>query len=1135
MDSYNFIADFHIHSKFSRATARNLDFEHIYIWAQLKGIAVVGTGDFTHPEWFSQISEMLVPAEPGLYRLRSDIARCCDESVPPSCRAPVRFMLSCEISNIYKKKGATRKNHNLVFFSDRDSVQRFNTRLESIGNIRSDGRPILGLDARDLLEIVLETSDDAFLVPAHIWTPWFSMLGSKSGFDSIEACFDDLSHHIFAAETGLSSDPAMNWRVAGLDNITLISNSDAHSPSKLGREANLFKTEMDYFSIRSAMEKGDTDHFAGTLEFYPEEGKYHVDGHRKCSVYLTPTQTRSHKGNCPVCGKPLTLGVLHRVEDLATRPYGIKPKRSFPFYRLIPLDDLLAEIFKVGAQSKKVKQTYLKLLETLGNELNILHRLDKKTIQSAGIPLLAEAIVRMRDDRVSFSPGYDGLYGTVKLFSLRERQRLLGQQSLFSVFERAAEETEAEKSDKNTLFSGPSGQPVCSTIAMPTETVVQLNREQQKAVDQPTGPLMIVAGPGTGKTRTLTHRIGRLIESGADPERLLAVTFTNKAAIEMKERLRDLMGNRRSMPFVGTFHALGYRILSRHMADVPLSIVDEGTRKMLVHDALVLNGLSKKGSGIRADDLMGWIVNAKQKNLSCNDSLDRVCPQDRLASFVRCYATYEHLLRVNHLADFEDLIFRTVELLEKNKDIQDHYIRRFSDFFIDEYQDVNAGQYQLIRLLAGNHANICIIGDPDQAIYGFRGSVACCFKWFIEDFPETRTIFLRRNYRSSQTILEISAQVIQKNKELKETGGRRVVYSGIPGDRTIHVMELATENAEAVAIGKTIEKMVGGTSFFSMDSGAVDGTIDQKTLSFGDFAVLFRTRSQGDVIFRMLDKAGIPCQVIDRKPVLQHPGVQSALSVLKLLHGMGLFSDLQATVGIFKPAVSKKVLEKLKSWAYQKNLSLAEALVQTRRLPIPQMGRAGQQQLYDFTRTFLDFKKRIESLSVTESLELISNKAGFMEKYSDDPLFIQGYGYLLERGQSHKTDAAAFMAAVALSRDTDVYDHRVEKVALTTMHAAKGLEFPVVFIAGCEDENIPYRSATHRVDMEEERRLFYVALTRAKSHLFLTKADSRRVNGKKLLRQLSPFVNEIENRYKRFSGKRVNKPEKPSQEQLSLF
>ena len=313
MISDSYIADLHIHSKFSRATARNLDLEHIYIWAQLKGITVVGTGDFTHPEWYSQITEKLETAEPGLYKLKKDIARSCDEMVPSSCRAPVRFLLSCEISNIYKKKDRTRKNHNLVFFPDLEQVQRFNARLDSIGNIHSDGRPILGLDARDLLEIVLETSDQGFLVPAHIWTPWFSMLGSKSGFDSIEACFDDLSSYIFAAETGLSSDPAMNWRVADLDNITLISNSDAHSPSKLGREANLFKGEMSFYAMRTAMQNGDKKQFAGTFEFYPEEGKYHVDGHRKCSIYFTPAQTQSHLGNCPVCGKALTLGVLHRV------------------------------------------------------------------------------------------------------------------------------------------------------------------------------------------------------------------------------------------------------------------------------------------------------------------------------------------------------------------------------------------------------------------------------------------------------------------------------------------------------------------------------------------------------------------------------------------------------------------------------------------------------------------------------------------------------------------------------------------------------------------------------------------------------------------------------------------------------
>ena len=483
-----FIADLHIHSKFSRATARNLDLENIYIWAQLKGITVVGTGDFTHPEWFSQINEKLEPAEPGLYRLRADIASCCNEVVPSSCRAPVRFLLSCEISNIYKKRGRTRKNHNLVFFPDLEMVHRFNTRLEAIGNIRSDGRPILGLDARDLLEIVLETSNEGFLVPAHIWTPWFSMLGSKSGFDSIGECFDDLSHYIFAAETGLSSDPSMNWRVSDLDHITLISNSDAHSPSKLGREANLFKTQLNYHAIRSAMETGDKNHFSGTFEFYPEEGKYHVDGHRKCEVCFTPAQTQSHMGNCPVCGKPLTLGVLHRVEDLATRTEGIRPDRAFPFYRLVPLDDLLAEIFRVGAQSKKVKQNYRALLEKLGNEFQILHYQDRDKIDSAGIPLLAEAIIRMRDNRVSFSPGYDGLFGKVHIFSDRERDRLLGYRSLFSAFEKTVKSADVDKRVTNWNVSDKSA---CSPISEPAQTVepvIELNDEQQKAMDHGSCP-----------------------------------------------------------------------------------------------------------------------------------------------------------------------------------------------------------------------------------------------------------------------------------------------------------------------------------------------------------------------------------------------------------------------------------------------------------------------------------------------------------------------------------------------------------------------------------------------------------------------------------------------------------------------
>jgi PHP family Zn ribbon phosphoesterase len=270
----DFIADLHIHSKFSRATAKNLDLENLYIEAQKKGIQAIGTGDSTHPGWFAELKEKLEPAEEGLFRLRESIARPLEKEIPASCRGIVRFMLESEISNIYKKGGATRKNHNLVFFPDFDSAERFNQKLDAIGNIKSDGRPILGLDAKRLLEILLETNPDNFLVPAHIWTPWFSLLGSKSGFDSIDECFEDLTPEIFAVETGLSSDPPMNWRVSNLDRVTLISNSDAHSPAKLGREANLFSTELSFSGIRNALKTGNPETFRGTLEFYPEEGKY---------------------------------------------------------------------------------------------------------------------------------------------------------------------------------------------------------------------------------------------------------------------------------------------------------------------------------------------------------------------------------------------------------------------------------------------------------------------------------------------------------------------------------------------------------------------------------------------------------------------------------------------------------------------------------------------------------------------------------------------------------------------------------------------------------------------------------------------------------------------------------------------
>jgi DNA helicase-2/ATP-dependent DNA helicase PcrA len=415
-----YIADLHVHSRFSRATAKNSDLENLYIAAQLKGITVVATGDFTHPGWFAEIKEKLVPAEEGLFKLKGEIAHLCDTQVPASCRGEVRFILVSEISNIYKKNGKTRKNHSLVFLPDLDTVYQFNLKLARIGNIKSDGRPILGLDARDLLEISLETSDQGFLIPAHIWTPWFSVLGSKSGFDSIKECFGDLAPCIFAAETGLSSDPAMNWRVSALDGLTLVSNSDAHSPMNLGREANLLNTELSYPAIKNAIKSGDPKKFLGTFEFYPEEGKYHMDGHRKCNVCLSPDKTMRYKGICPECGKPLTIGVLYRVEELADRTAGEKPERAHPFYSIIPLAEILSEILKVGPKSKKAQQNYRAALEVLGPEFSILHTLSPDVIDKAGIPLLSEAVKRMRRKKVKISPGYDGEYGKVKVFEPEE-------------------------------------------------------------------------------------------------------------------------------------------------------------------------------------------------------------------------------------------------------------------------------------------------------------------------------------------------------------------------------------------------------------------------------------------------------------------------------------------------------------------------------------------------------------------------------------------------------------------------------------------------------------------------------------------------------------------------------------------
>jgi len=407
----SFMADLHIHSRHSRATSRDMSPESLWKWSQLKGITVIGTGDFTHPGWLAELKEKLVSESNGLFGLKAGFR---NPEVPDSCRSNVHFMLTAEISCIYKKNGKTRKIHSIILAPDFGTADKINSALSAIGNLKSDGRPILGLDAKELLRIVMDASPDVMLIPAHAWTPHFSVFGAVSGFDSLEECFGELTTHIHAIETGLSSDPSMNRRISALDRITLVSNSDAHSPSRIGREANILNSDISYAGITGAIKTGVG--FNGTIEFFPEEGKYHYDGHRACGVSMPPSDTIRHNYACPVCGRKVTIGVMHRVETLADREKSPALDKAPAFHSTVPLAEIIAETFSVGASSKKVNEAYLKLLAGLGSEFRILMYASPEDISNASTPRIGEAVLRMRTGRVNIAPGYDGEFGKVRIF-----------------------------------------------------------------------------------------------------------------------------------------------------------------------------------------------------------------------------------------------------------------------------------------------------------------------------------------------------------------------------------------------------------------------------------------------------------------------------------------------------------------------------------------------------------------------------------------------------------------------------------------------------------------------------------------------------------------------------------------------
>ncbi len=1074
-----FIADLHVHSKFSRATAKDLDLEHLHISAQLKGISVVATGDFTHPGWLAEIREKLIPAEPGLFKLKDKIARDCDRHVPPSCRGDVRFILETEISNIYKKNGKTRKNHNLIFAPDIETAQRLNSKLDALGNIKSDGRPILGLDAKKLLSIMLDCSPDYFLIPAHIWTPWFSLFGSKSGFDSIHECFEDLSSEIFALETGLSSDAPMNWRVSELDAYTLVSNSDSHSPANLGRNANLFDTDLSFSAIKSALKSKDPAHCLGTLDMYPEEGKYHLDGHRKCNLCQRPSESLKTNGVCPVCNTPLTLGVLHRVEALADRPEGFLPENGLPCYHLIPLAEILSEIFNTGTKSKTVQAHYQTALELLGPELGILQTLPIADINQASIPFLAEAIRRMRAGEIHIFPGYDGEYGKIRVFDAGEKEKLSGQEMLFRPHltpRPPSLKGKGEISETPPLRSG-EGAWVGSPLSVSGRGRGRgLNAEQRQAVEHTGSPLLIVAGPGAGKTRTLTYRIAHLIkERTVSAEHILGITFTNRAAREMRERLQSL-SDIAQIPMIATFHSLCFDML-KACGNAEYSVIDEDEQKALIKEAVRQVGKSVK---LKSDRLLNLISTAKQNFLAPDDDLNSIAGENA-PLLSQIYRTYQEILADEKVYDYDDLIFNAVRLLESDDKIREKYSERFQHILVDEYQDVNPGQYRMIRALAPPDKELCVIGDPDQSIYGFRGADVKYFQTFTTDYPTTAVIRLNRNYRSVETILEASHQMIVFHS-LNPSGIR--AYSGINGVKTLGILEMATEKAEAVAIGKLIEKMVGGTGFHSIDFGKTQASGIETDRAFSDFAVLYRSHAQSAVIAEIFETAGIPYQIASREHIYQQKGISELISLLKITENKGISTDVQK---IAKIKGADRISE---------------------------------------------FQEKTSEKSVREKLEFLLNQTKLSGIISESSKREDALDKLLKTSDIFGYDGTAFLNTIALETDPDSFDIHAQKVALMTLHAAKGLEFPVVFISGCEDGYLPSDRSS---DEDEERRLLYVGMTRAKEQLFLSYAKKRMVYGKVLQRSISPFVRAIEDRLITLERSEMKNPKREKQLQAGLF
>jgi DNA helicase-2/ATP-dependent DNA helicase PcrA len=913
MEPRLFYADLHIHSRFSLATSKALNPFTLAQSAQRKGIELIGTGDLTHPAWLGELEKALSLAPNGFYRLKGE-----DKGT--------FFVPTGEVSCIYKQDGKTRKIHLVIVTKDLKRASKISSNLGARGNINSDGRPIFGMSARDITEIVLTADPDAIVFPAHVWTPWFSLFGSMSGFDSLEECFKDLSHHIKVLETGLSSDPYMNRLLSSLDSYGLVSSSDAHSPEKLGREATILNGPVEIGTLWDALCGGDS--LYGTVEFFPEEGKYHLDGHANCGPALTPKETKKYKGLCPVCGKPLTIGVLNRVMELSDR--SVPPEELMkPDYHIFPLIELLGQVLGKSTQTVGVRQAYEKLMTLFPSEYHLLLTSPLQEIEEKGGSLLRLGVERMRKGEVSTQAGYDGLFGIVEAIGEEDRLKDSGAGRLIPLGEGKKRAVSRAPLQKEPALGPNKEKPQKKSRRDPISV---LNEAQYEAVTHPGSSLLILAGPGSGKTRVLITRAQWFLEKGiVAPSELLLTTFTRKAAEELEERMVQFSKGVQKGIRVGTLHSLAFEILALC-----------GHRLKLAPKELLKELGEKLSQGTPLSPKRFLTLISRFKNLV-------KAPNCAIEGFEHAYNRYEEHLKDLGLLDFDDLIIKAKKIVEEEK------LFPAKAILADEAQDLSQLQYNFLSALAQS-ANFTVIGDPAQSIYGFRGAISSIEETLRRDRQDLAIRNLPLNYRCPGVISRLS--------ELFRDQGGPVRQTIKPKGKQVVKAILDSPQGEALYIARRIKEHLG-----TLELGKPGVHKDAlKDLSFGDIAVIFRLRVQGEELLKTLVEEGIPCQISGEDEVEAQDGL-----------------DLKA-----------------------------------------------------------------------------------------------------------------------------------EKISLITMHAAKGLEFRLVFATGLEDGLFPIEYSeknsyflNEQDQAKEEERLFYVAITRSKELLYLTRARRRRLYGKFLSGKASPFWDRI--------------------------